>query len=141
MVSEGGLASSEGNEAADACATNGKRGHTPQTTGNIHTLLTLLAHTRRACTAPAGSAATLLKVITDGDPQRRSSTSLFQHMVRDKHGPEQAAMWLVVNQPRPAMGDPQPDTNLAVIPNYTDDDPARDTSLGPSATQSLPLYA
>ena len=67
MVSEGGLAGSEGNEAADACATNGKRGHTPQTTGNIHTLLTLLAHTRRACTAPAGSAATLLKVITDGD--------------------------------------------------------------------------
>jgi hypothetical protein len=68
MVSEGGLASSEGNEAADACATNGKRGHTPQNTGNIHTLMTLLAHTRRACTAPAGSAATLLKVITDGDP-------------------------------------------------------------------------
>jgi hypothetical protein len=39
------------------------------------------------------------------------------------------------------MDDPQLDTNLAVIPNYTDDDPAPDTSLGPSATQPLPLYA
>ena len=55
-------------------------------------------------------------------------------MVRDKHGPEQAAMWLAVNQPRHAMDDPQLDTNLAAIPNYNDDDPAPDTSLGPSAT-------
>jgi hypothetical protein len=30
MVSKCGLAGSEGNEAADACATNGKRGHTPR---------------------------------------------------------------------------------------------------------------
>jgi hypothetical protein len=102
--------------------------------------MTLLAHTRRACTAPTGSATTLLKVITDGDPERQSSTSLFQHMVRDKHGPEQAAMWLAVNQPRPAMDDPQLDTNLAVTPNHTDDDSAPDTSLGPSATQPPPLW-
>jgi hypothetical protein len=141
MVSEGRLGGSEGNEAADACATNGKRGHTPHATGSIHTLVTLLAHTRRACTTPAGSAATLLKVIIAGDPQRRASVNLFQHMVREKHGPEHAAMWLAVNQPRPAMDGPQPDTNLAVIPHYIDDDPALGTSLGPSATQSLHLFA
>jgi hypothetical protein len=40
----------------------------PPATGSIHTLMMLLTHTRRACTAAAGSAATLLKVITDGDP-------------------------------------------------------------------------
>jgi hypothetical protein len=50
-------------------------------------------------------------------------------------------MWLAVNQRRPAMDDPQLDTNLAVTPNHTDDDSAPNTSLGPSATQPPPLYA
>jgi hypothetical protein len=108
MVSDGGLEGSEGNEAADACATNGKRGHTPQATGSIRTLTTLLAHTRRACTTPASSAATLLTVIAAGDPQRHASTHLFQHMTREQHGPEQAAMWTAVNQPIPDVDGLQP---------------------------------
>ena len=99
MVSEGGLKGSEGNEAADACATNGKRGHTPQASGSIRTLTTLLTHTRHACTTPAGSAAALLTVIAAGEPKRRASTHLFQHMTRVQHGPEQTAMHMDSGEP------------------------------------------
>ena len=121
MVSARGLKGSEGNEAADACATNGKRGHTPQATGSIRTLSTLLAHTRRACTKPAGSAATLLKVIADGDPKRRASAHLFQHMTRARHGSEQTAMWAAANQPRLAVDAQPPDNSLVTTPDCTDD--------------------
>ena len=30
-------------------------------------------------------------------------------------------MWIAANQPRPAADGPQPDTNPAVTPDYTDD--------------------
>jgi hypothetical protein len=46
MVSKIGLKGSEGNEAADACATHGKRRTQPQTTGSISELMTLLTHTK-----------------------------------------------------------------------------------------------
>ena len=135
MVSDKGLKGSEGNEAADTCATNGKRGHTPRATGSIRTLTTLLAHTRRACTKPAGSAATLLKVMADGDPKRRASAHLFQHMTRAQHGPKQTAMWAAVNQPRLAVDGQPPDNSLVTTPDCTDDGLTLGPPPGLPATQ------
>ena len=42
MISDAGLKGSPGNEAADACATRGKQGIHPQTTGGIQELTTLI---------------------------------------------------------------------------------------------------
>ena len=46
MVSDTGLMGSPGNEAADACATHGKRGTQPQTTSSIQELMALITSSR-----------------------------------------------------------------------------------------------
>ena len=57
MVSDNGVQGSPGNEAADTCATHGKRGTQPRTTGSIHEMMALMSSTRPVRALTDGSQA------------------------------------------------------------------------------------
>jgi hypothetical protein len=60
---------------------------------------------------------------------------MLQQLVSEKHGPENAAMWIVANQPKPAAHGPQLDTTPAVAQDYIDDGSTPGSSPGSPAAQ------
>ena len=93
MVSDNGVQGSPGNEAADTCATHGKRGTQPRTTGSIHEMMALMSSTRlvrgltdgsQAAPQDAGTTATNDDSGTP-DASGSNGTKLHGHLAQEGH--------------------------------------------------------
>ena len=99
MVSDNGIQGSPGNEAADTCATHGKRGTQPRTTGSIHEMMAHMTSTRLVRGLTDGSHATPQDAGTtatnddSGTPDAggANGTEVHGHLAQEGYGDGRAA--------------------------------------------------